>query len=153
MGKVAKRKPIHLPLIYKHLKVVLSILSVLFALNSWAQPGTITVKKKVDDNNMYPKISGAMGGRIDPGFLCVKDGITVNPKITVISFDLSVIINGKYRTLSAEGNVLTSQMCSTVNNLPPGSFVYFENIFVEDEQGKMGKLEPMRFKIDPLDEY
>jgi hypothetical protein len=66
---------------------------------------------------------------------------------TIIKFDMSMTVNGEYRTRSSKSGLLSKEMVAALVNAPKGTKVYIQNIVGKDASGKAIKLDSKEFKL------
>ena len=110
--------------------------------------GTIRVVKPSIDSCVV-KIASKTGGSISIEEM-VKAGAIEMMKcsnLQLLSFDLSLVIDGTLYTESANGNRFTSRMTLLIKKCPDGTKIYVENIKVKGLDGVIKLLKGAIFVI------
>jgi len=132
------------------------ILILLFPLSSLAQEdttkhGTIKIEKQYTEADYFPRINGNFGGEISSAELCESKGIEFGAPVFVNAFVLKCSYFKNKEGMTANGPLLTEEMCKALNALPEGAIVHIEAIKAVNEKGQALRISSLRYAIKNKD--
>jgi hypothetical protein len=115
-------------------------------INAVDNPETV-IKNEPIAMELYPRISGKMGGSISRSELLNNKGITTEADVNIIHFELHLIDGLGGKVFVEDGNQLNYEMKNALKNAAPGETIYFENIRGKIKNGTEVRLEPLRYVL------
>jgi len=104
-------------------------------------------KNQFDLNDLTPRINGKLNGDITRSDLLDNKGITTGSDVSIIHFELHLIDGLGGKVFEEESNQLNQEMRSAIENVTQGETVYFENIKGKTSDGKVVRLNPLRYVL------
>lgn len=97
--------------------------------------------------DLTPRINGKLNGNITREDLLDNKGITTGSDVSIIHFELHLIDGLGGRVFEEESNQLNQEMRSAVHNVSKGETIYFENIKGKTSDGRVVRLNPLRYVL------
>lgn len=105
---------------------------------------------KTDENeimDLEPRINGIMNGDITREDLFDNKGITTGSDVSIIHFELHLIDGLGGKVFEEESNQLNQDMRNALHNTGKGETIYFEDIKGRTPDGKVVRLNPLRYVL------
>jgi hypothetical protein len=129
----------------KKISYLMIFASMLFLANSCiAQENTTTNQASKNVNAFFKNVVGEQASITD---LTDNELFTDMAGFTVISFDVTMNIDGERYTLNTTGNKLSERQATLVRKQNPGDKVFIENIKCNDPEGNARFLSSLVFII------
>ena len=97
--------------------------------------------------DLSPRINGKLHGDITREDLFDNKGITTGSDVSIIHFELHLIDGLGGKVFEEESNQLNQEMRTALTNLTKGETIYFENIKGKTSDGKVVRLNPLRYVL------
>ena len=113
------------------------------------QPQTDLSQTKTQLSNMdlSPRIGGKFHGDITREDLLDNKGITTGSDVSIIHFELHLIDGLGGKVFEEESNQLNQEMRTALTKVTQGETIYFENIKGKTSDGKVVRLNPLRYVL------
>lgn len=132
----------------KKVEDLVAEISVKEAVSEKADPIKIqpVEKRKIPANNRYPHIEGVFTGEIQLSELFSENGIQLNPRVRITSYELNYF-NGKSNVVQKiEGNTIPSDLHQVIEVYNLGQMIFITNIKAVDEMSRVFTLPSLNFK-------
>jgi len=103
--------------------------------------------KNFSSMDLSPRINGKLHGDITREDLFDNKGITTGSDVSIIHFELHLIDGLGGKVFEEESNQLNQEMRTALTNLTKGETIYFENIKGKTSDGKVVRLNPLRYVL------
>jgi hypothetical protein len=97
--------------------------------------------------DLTPRINGIMNGDITREDLFNNKGITTGSDVSIIHFELHLIDGLGGKVFEEESNQLNDDMKNALLNTGKGETIYFENIKGRTSDGRVVRLNPLRYVL------
>lgn len=103
--------------------------------------------KNLSSMDLSPRINGKLHGDITREDLFDNKGITTGSDVSIIHFELHLIDGLGGKVFEEASNQLNQEMRTALTNLTKGETIYFENIKGKTSDGKVVRLNPLRYVL------
>jgi len=130
--------------------ILLTLSVVMLYLNTTlnAQQTTDTIQKTTQIQGPVATVAGIISGVISKDAILKADSLSCLEKnITIVSFTMTIYINGNLYEQNSTNNMLTAEMKKSINELESGNKLYFENIKAKFSDGSWRSMNAISLKI------
>jgi len=106
-----------------------------------------TTNTQISDLELSPRINGKFHGDITREDLLDNKGITTGSDVSIIHFELHLIDGLGGKVFEEGSNQLNQEMRTALTKVTQGETIYFENIKGKTSDGKLVRLNPLRYVL------